>query len=142
MIFYIGFSAILLYVAYSLLMQLIKSRIRNNRIKLAAIEYEASKQKCSIAKQNLMKSIVVAYGPEKAQKIEQGIIWVGMHKQLLLIAKGKANHIKKTISNGATTEICYYGKYLNIFGDDSYTNEVTLENDILIHYKDFDKILV
>jgi len=89
-----------------------------------------------------MKSIVLAYGQEKAQKIEKGIIWTGMHKQLLLIAKGKANLIEKTINNSVTTEICYYGKYINILGNDSYTDVVTLENDIVIHYENFDKILI
>ncbi len=123
-------------------MQLIKSRIRNNRINVANAEYEASKHNCSIAKERLMKSIVLAYGQEKAQKIEKGIIWTGMHKQLLLIVKGKANLIEKTINNSVTTEICYYGKYINILGNDSYTDVVTLENEIVIHYENFDKILI
>lgn len=116
--------------------------MRNNRISMAEAESEAAKLNCSGAKELLMKSITTAYGQEKAQKIEQGMIWIGMHKQLLLIAKGRANLIKKTINNNVTTEICYYGKYINILGDDSYTDVVTLENDIVIQCKSFDKILI
>ena len=132
--FYYGSALILLYLVVGLISQILKRYNVKRKIKFAKAEYETAKNNCVTAKNNISKSITNTYGPKKAAKFHQGDVWKGMHKHLLVIAKGRANNIMKTVYNTVVTEKWQYGKYVNILGQDNYTFEVTLEDNIVMDW--------
>jgi len=135
--FYYGSALILLYFVVGFISQILKRNNLKKKIKFAEAEYETAKNNCITAKNILSKSITKTYGPEKAAKFQQGNLWRGMHRHLLVISRGRANNIKRTVHNTVVTEKWQYGKNLNILGQGNDIFEVTLEDNIVMDWHGF-----
>lgn len=134
-IFYICTFGILAYIGYCLYMQQTKTYERNNAIAFAKSEHRIATENHKLIKHKLFESIIKVHGKEKADLIAQKLIWTGMERHLLLIAKGKAYNIKESIYKDITTEKWYYGEYTNRLGNYKYSFEITLENDKVVAWK-------
>ena len=135
-IFYSGIIIMAVCIAYSVLMQLSKTSERNQAISSAESHYAAAEDDRKRSRQKLMESISTAYGSEKADKVANGTIWMGMPLHLLLVANGNANEIKESFYRNNRIEKWYYGEYVNRLGNYKYTFEVTLENDEIVGWQD------
>ena len=125
-----------LYLVLNLILQITKTLSRNQKIKKAKKQMLKAIEDKNIAKENLIQELSNHFDSEISKKVSQGNIWSGMPDFLLIIALGKASEIKESFFHGITTEICYYGRYKTRLGNIRYNREVTLENKIVVGWKD------
>lgn len=136
LIFFAGLSLCALTLIYLVVMQIIKTKKRTNSIDNAQIDYDDAIRERNLTKKKLMASITKVYGKEKANKVANGIIWIGMPMHLLLVAVGKANDIKESIYREKRVEKWYYGEYQTRLGTYKYKLEIIVENDEVVGWKD------
>lgn len=136
LIFYGGLLTCSAYLIYIIAMQISKSDSRNAAISSAQQDYDNAKNDQRSTQRQLIDSIAKIYGQEKADKVNEGTIWMGMPMHLLMVARGKANDIKESIYKGTTTEKWYYGEYQTRLGTYKYKLEIILENDEIVGWKD------
>jgi hypothetical protein len=135
-IFYGGIAFCIVYLIYIIFMQITKSNARKDAINCAEMDYQNAKEEEAATKSQLIKVVTKVYGQEKAELVDKGTIWSGMPMHLLLIARGKANEIKKSVYKDTVTEKWYYGEYQTRQGTYKYKKELTLENDEVVGWKD------
>lgn len=136
LIFYGGLLVCIVYLTINTLLQITKSKQRNASIEKAQREYDIALNEQTLTKRKLFDSISNVYGQEKADRVNDGTIWVGMPMYLLMVAVGRAKDIKESITKGKKIEKWYYGEYQTRVGTYKYKLEVTLENDVVAGWKD------
>lgn len=134
-IFYIGTFATLAYIGINIWRQISKQNEYNNCINSTTFEYNLAKDNRNEAKKNALNKITIAYGKNMAQTVADGKFHVGMATHLLLMSKGRPNDIKSSVYKDDYFEKWYYGEYVNRLGNYKYTLEISLENDVVVGYK-------
>jgi hypothetical protein len=99
---------------------------RNERIKL--IEKKI--------KNNAKSEFIKKYGEEVGKKIYKKELFVGMNLEMLKEIKGKHSEKVQNVTNGKVKVKLYYEKTKNRLGNISYGFEVTIENGLVIGWKD------
>jgi len=135
-IFFLVLFIVVLYLFITSLIQISKIKTRNSRIRIAQKEYSDAQYKESKLRFSLIKTIENLYGTDKAQKVDIGTIWIGMPETLLLIARGKANDIKQTIYHDNVKEKWLYGAYETRLRTIKHKLEITVENNVVVGWKD------
>ena len=95
-------------------------------------EYEERKKK----EWDIRQSLLRRFQPEEVNKILKGILWVGMTKEMLHEIKGSPDDISENVSKGKVKKKFFYGKSTNRLGNDSFDFEVSLEDDLVVGWKD------
>ncbi len=80
--------------------------------------------------------VSINYGENFVKNIENGIISIGMPSELLVLSWGKPADIKKKIYKGNSTELWYYGSFVNRLGNIKFTTEVVIENNNIVGWQD------
>jgi hypothetical protein len=85
------------------------------------------------------------FGADEANKIREGKIWQGMTKDMLLHSKDSYHHpggepgdIEETIYKTKTKANYFYDSYTTSHNNIKYKLRITLENDIVVGWKDLD----
>jgi hypothetical protein len=85
------------------------------------------------------------FGADEANKIREGKIWQGMTKDMLLHSKDSYHHpggepgdIEETIYKTKTKANYFYDSYTTSHKNIKYKLRITLENDIVVGWKDLD----
>ena len=76
------------------------------------------------------------YGDEIGKIIAKKELFVGMNLEMLKDVKGKHSEKVENVTNGKTKVKLYYEKSKNRLGNISYGFEVSLENGLVIGWKD------
>ena len=135
-IFYIATFATFGYIIFNIWRQITKQVERNNYIKITTSEYDIANDRSNKAKKYALNKIAIAYGQNVAQKVADGEFFIGMNMPLLLISKGRPNDKKSSAYKDDKFEKWYYGEYVNRLGNYKYTLEISLENNVVVGYKD------
>ncbi len=134
------FSGIVLFLFIYLIIELYLYLKRIAVIKKKRINARADLQQitdeCIIAKKEVLKEIAQEFDEEVTQKVQDGLIWVGMSDLLLVASLGKAGEIKEYNYNNLPAEKWFYNGYKNLLGTYSYKREVIVKNKIVVEYSD------
>jgi len=99
---------------------------RNERIKI--IEKEN--------REKVKNEFIKKYGAEIGKKIYKKELFVGMTLEMLKDVKGKHSEKVENVTNGKVKLKLYYEKSKNRLGNISYGFEVSLENGLVVGWKD------
>jgi len=99
---------------------------RNERIKIIEKEY----------RDKIKSEFIKKYGEEIGKKIYKKELFVGMTLEMLKDVKGKHSEKVENVTNGKTKVKLYYEKSTNRLGNISYGFEVSLENGLVVGWKD------
>jgi hypothetical protein len=138
LIFYGGLAACIGYLIYIFQMQHTKSEERNDNIAFAWDFYNDAKQDCAKTKKQLIAEIAYAFGNDIADKVDKGIIYIGMPSYLLAIAKGIRLDEQTIVTQNVRIEKWYYERYKNRLGNIKYGLEVTLIDDKISSWRNLD----
>lgn len=136
LIFYGGLVSGVLYLIYTIYKQATEVLERDDKIMIAEQNLNRAKKELGEAKQQVIEQITQVFGRERADKVDKGIVWVGMPHILLMVAMGKAQDIKESLYKGVLIEKWYYGKYQTRLGTYKYKLEITLEDGEVVGWKD------
>ncbi|VDH02920.1 hypothetical protein [Bergeyella zoohelcum] len=136
LIFYGGLVSCVLYLIYAIYKQATEVLERDDKIMIAEQNLNRAKKELGEAKQRVIGQITQVFGRERADKVDKGIVWVGMPYILLMVAMGKAQDIKESLYKGVLIEKWYYGKYQTRLGTYKYKLEITLEDGEVVGWKD------
>jgi hypothetical protein len=78
------------------------------------------------------------FGADEANKIMDRKIWQGMTKDMLLHSRGEPGDIEETIYKTKTKANYFYDSYTTSHKNIKYKLRITLENDIVVGWKDLD----
>lgn len=123
-----------------------KKQLREKKEKLKIIkekEKEKEKEK-KLALKVIEKEIyekrkvefVEKYGDEIGKKIAKKELFVGMTLEMLKDVKGKHSEKVENVTNGKVKVKLFYEKSKNRLGNDAYGFEVSLENGLVVGWKD------
>lgn len=84
----------------------------------------------------IYKHIVNLYGKNWADNVIKKVIAMGMPYELLLLSWGKPGDTKTNILKESNIERWYYEPYYNRLNNLKYKTEVTLENNVIVGWKD------
>ena len=129
-------TVLVLYIFINLILQVARTWSRNNEIENAKQKMLDADLAKKTAKENLLKELSNHFDADITKKVTVGDIWDGMPDFLLTIALGKAFEIKKANVDGIATEQWYYGRYKTKLGNIKYRQEVTLEDKIVVDWRD------
>ena len=104
----------------------------SERHKIAEIKKEKEKNK--------IKALDQKYGKDISEKILKGKYWKGMTKSMLIDSLGAPGEKKENIYKENVKIKFYYNKEKNQLGNMSYCLEVSLENGIVVGWKDLNII--
>lgn len=135
MLYAVG-GACLAYLGAMYILQQVKASGREKRVAKAREEYERAKQIQHEEKQRLIDTIAGVYGNEQANYVSMGKPWVGMPMHLLMIALGKANNIRQSVSVDAITQVWLYSEFDKLRGVNQDKLEVVLVNNEVVSWKD------
>jgi len=88
------------------------------------------------ANKKLKNELVLKYGEETGKRIFNKELFLGMTIEMLKDVKGKYSEKVENVTNGKSKVKFYYEKSKNRLGNISYGFEVSLENDLVIGWKD------
>ena len=107
-----------------------------NLVELAEYELEQAKNTFDNISLPVFQHILKEYGEDVAKSVAEGYIRVGMPVELLLVAWGEAEDIKKAVYKETVIEKWYYDGYYNRLSNKKYKTEVTIENSKIVGWKD------
>ncbi len=87
-------------------------------------------------KAEVIAEISTVYNQELAEDVSKNKIWIGMPRNLLLLAKGVPDEVKNSSYKDTAIQKCYYGVYRTLLNNTRYKLEVTLENDEVVSWTD------
>lgn len=128
-ILYAIIGACVLFLIVMYIIQQIKNVSHKKRIKRVAAQYDEAKQQLAKEKQRLLDQIALIYGTEQANYIAIGKIWEGMPLPLLMIAKGKASHVKQSVDTNGVSQQWLYSSYDEASGRKVNNLEVIIVNN-------------
>jgi len=102
-----------------------KEEIRKNK---ELVEKEANKK--------LRNELIQKYGDEMGKRIFNKELFVGMTLEMLKDVNGRHSEKVENVTNGKTKVKLYYEKSKNRLGNISYGFEVSLENGLVVGWKD------
>lgn len=83
-------------------------------------------------------SLIKKYGEEMVEKSYNEEVFINQPKELLIIAMGEPEDVKKSVSKDKVRETYFYFPHQTHLKTTKYSYSVTLENDIVVGYKDID----
>ena len=98
------------------------------------IELEKFAQK----KQRREEHSIEKYGQTDGSKINDKKIWQGMTKEMLIASKDAPGDIDETVYKTKTKAAYFYEPYRTKQGNTRYKFRVSLENDVVVGWKDLD----
>ena len=109
------------------------------------LEEEKQRKKWELEEENQRKkeekrynSLVKKYGEEMVEKSYNEEVFINQPKELLIIVMGEPEDIKKSVSKDKVRETFFYIPHQTHLKTTKYSYSVTLENDIVVKYKDLD----
>lgn len=87
-------------------------------------------------KDKVKNEFIKKYGEEVGKKIYKKELFVGMNLEMLKDIKGKYSEKVQNVTNGKVRFKLYYEKTKNRLGNISYGYEVTIENGLVVGWKD------
>ena len=88
------------------------------------------------ANKKLKNELIQKYGEVTGKRIYNKELFVGMTLEMLKDVKGRHSEKVENVTNGKTKVKLYFEKSKNRLGNISYGFEVSLENDLVIGWKD------
>ena len=114
--------------------------IKSSAHKLSEIEKEEIKKRKELEEKELRKQLQIElykkYGEEIGKRIFKKELFVGMTLEMLKDVKGKHSEKVENVTNGKTKVKLYYEKSKNRLGNISYGFEVSIENELVVGWKD------
>ena len=90
------------------------------------------------AKLRREKHSIEKYGQTDGSKINDKKIWQGMTKEMLIASKDAPGDIDETVYKTKTKAAYFYEPYRTKQGNTRYKFRVSLENDVVVGWKDLD----
>ena len=123
-----------------------QEKIKQEKTKQADANFEAGMAKARYAeaeaakKARLSKTIhsIEKYGQTDGSKINDKKIWQGMTKEMLIASRGRPADIDETVYKTKTKAAYFYEPYRTKQGNTRYKFRVSLENSIVVGWKDLD----
>jgi hypothetical protein len=109
--------------------------IRATNIRLREEELNSALQERDLCRTRCLDKIALYYGLEKARVLADGGIWVGMPSYLLLFELGPPADEKEAVRSGHMISKFYYGAFPNRLGNIKHSLEVTVDNNIVVGWK-------
>ena len=81
-------------------------------------------------------SLIKKYGEEMVKKSYNEEVFLNQPKELLIISMGEPEDVKKSVTKDKVREIFFYTPYQTHLKTTNYRYSVTLENKIVVGYKD------
>lgn len=128
-------AACIVFLVAMYVLQRIKSTQNEKVVAQAKADFEDAKEKLKESKRALIESISKIYGNDYAYQVSNGLLWVGMPTQLLLIAKGKASNIKQSADTNSVTQVWLYNT-TDQTGKVKHAMEVFIKNNLVIKWED------
>ena len=88
------------------------------------------------ANKKLKNELIEKYGEETGKRIFNKELFLGMTSEMLKDVKGRHSEKVENVTNGKVKVKLYYEKSKNRLGNISYGFEVSLENDLVVGWKD------
>lgn len=129
-------TVVTIYLLYNIYMHSETNDKYKSELESSQIIYDEAVIQTIKARNTLLDSIENYAGKEIREKIEDKKIWIGMEVELLAASWGKAADVKESYTRGVKIQKFYYNPYYNRLHNVKYEIEVTLENDIVIGWKD------
>jgi hypothetical protein len=86
-------------------------------------------------KKERMEALIPKYGVVIAKRIVNEELWIGMDKQMVFEVKGEHSLKVDNVVNKVQQTILYFDKHVNRLGNDSYDFEITLEDGLVVGWK-------
>lgn len=129
-------TIVLVYFLYSIIFHIIKSIKRKHSISTSQKSLLTANSELALIKSEIISEISTIYNAETADNISKNIIWIGMPKKLLLIAKGIPDDIKESYLDDTVVQKYYYEKHKTLINTFRYKLEVIVEDDEVIGWND------
>ena len=104
----------------------IEKKERNERIKLIEKEH----------RNKIKNELIIKYGEEVGKKIYKKELFVGMTLEMLKDVKGNHSEKVENVSNGKVKVKLFYEKSKNRLGNVAFGFEVSMENGLVVGWKD------
>ena len=127
---------VLVYFVYHLTLHILKTLKRNRFINATHKAMLKANEEFEQVKDELITEISAVYNPELAENVSNKKMWIGMPRNLLLIARGVPDDVKNSYYQNTVIQKCYYGVYKTLLNNKRYRLEVTLENDEVVSWTD------
>lgn len=129
-------TIVLVYLLYSFIFHITKSIKRKNSIATSQKSLLTASRELALIKTEIISEISTIYNGETAENISNNIIWIGMPKKLLIIAKGSPDNVKESYLDENIVQKYYYGQSKTLINTIRYKLEVILEDDEVIGWND------
>jgi len=83
-------------------------------------------------------SLVKIYGEEMVEKSYNEEVFINQPRELLIIAMGEPEDIKESVTKDKVRETFFYNPHQTHLKTTKYNYSVTLENNVVVGYKDLD----
>jgi hypothetical protein len=129
---------ILLSIPKPKLSSLTENELSEIRLKkeLAEIDKTKKNEKTKEEREKLKSFFIEKYGKDIGLKIFNKKLFIGMTLEMLKDVKGRHSEKVENVTNGKVKVKLYYEKSKNRLGNISYGFEVSLENDLVVGWKD------
>ena len=98
--------------------------------------FEKEKEKERLNYEKRYNRYIETYDEETSIKLANEEIWIGMTSEMLELVKGEPESVSNNVVRGKVKVVNYYDRTKNRQGNDAYGFEVTLENDVVVGWKD------
>lgn len=139
-LFYLSNVAIIGYLAFAVYKQIVESNKTKKLKEWAQSDYETAKYEMDTARQDHLTLIKKVYSPiygeDIVEQIKKRVYFEGMPMILLFASLGRPNKIQEGNYKGVSVSKFYYGEDVNRLGNPVYDIEITLENFVVVGWKD------